>query len=208
MTSTDERLYEIRTARPEDREGILAIDSSFITSTVFHVAVTEGGFTLREVPVDPPIHKNFPPENADESDSTTARDANHRSFVAVADPNHIVGWCAVSYAPWNRRLTVENIEVPPAHRSRGVGRALMEHAVEFARDRGAGHVWLEVTNINAPAIHAYRRMDFTLCGLDMTLYDSTASEGEQALYMSMSCAPAAHERSARDAHQSQDRLAA
>lgn len=60
-------------------------------------------------------------------------------------------------------------------------------AAQFARERGAGHIWLEVTNINAPAIHAYRRMGFTFCGLDTTLYDGTPSQGEQALYMSMPC---------------------
>ncbi|RSS64686.1 GNAT family N-acetyltransferase, partial [Streptomyces sp. WAC07061] len=69
----------------------------------------------------------------------------------------------------------------------GVGRELMERAVGFARERGAGHIWLEVTNVNAPAIHAYRRMGFAFCGLDTALYHGTESEGEHALYMSMPC---------------------
>lgn len=186
MTSVDDMPYEFRTARPEDRKAIEAIDGSFTTRTVFHVAVAEDRFALREVTVDPPIHKVFPPEDTDEGDSA-GEDANRRTFVAVAEDGRPAGCCAVSYAPWNRRLTIENIEVAPDHRGRGVGRALVEHAVEFARERGAGHVWLEVTNINAPAIHAYRRMGFAFCGLDTALYDSTPSEGEQALYMSRPC---------------------
>ncbi len=63
----------------------------------------------------------------------------------------------------------------------------MSRAEEFARERGAGHIWLEVTNINAPAIHAYRRMGFALCGLDTSLYEFTASAGEYALYLSKPC---------------------
>lgn len=61
----------------------------------------------------------------------------------------------------------------------------MDHAVEFARACGAGHLWLEVTNVNAPAFHAYRRMGFRFCGPDTALYDGAPASGEQALSMAM-----------------------
>ncbi|MFF1479124.1 GNAT family N-acetyltransferase [Streptomyces sp. NPDC058301] len=186
MTTVDDMDYAFRTARPEDAQAIEALDGSFTTRTIFHVAVAEDGFTLKEIPVDPPIHKVFPPEDADDSPAAE-EDPNDRAFVAVGPDGCLAGFTAVSYAPWNRRLTIEDIEVAPAHRGRGIGRALMGHAVEFARERGAGHIWLEVSNINAPAIHAYRRMGFIFCGLDMSLYDGTSSSGEHALYMSMPC---------------------
>ncbi|WP_327153561.1 GNAT family N-acetyltransferase [Streptomyces tubercidicus] len=196
MTTVDDMDYEFRTARPEDAEAIEALDGSFTTRTIFHVAVAEGGFTLREIPVDPPIHKVFPAEEADDGDSegsgegdgpTDEEDPNSRTFVAVGTNGGLAGFAAVSYVPWNRRLAIDDIEVAPAHRGQGVGRTLMGHAVEFARERGAGHLWLEVTNINAPAIHAYRRMGFAFCGLDTMLYNGTPSLGEYALYMSMPC---------------------
>ncbi|MGW3465979.1 GNAT family N-acetyltransferase, partial [Streptomyces olivaceoviridis] len=123
----------------------------------------------------------------EEADGGGGDDGNARTFVAQGATGDLAGFVTVSYSGWNRRLVVENIEVAPEHRGRGVGRALMRLAVEFARERGAGHLWLEVTNINAPAIHAYRRMGFAFCGLDTSLYDGTPSEGEQALYMSMPC---------------------
>ncbi|MFD7624871.1 GNAT family N-acetyltransferase [Streptomyces sp. NPDC059851] len=189
MTATRETTYEFRTARPEDAEAIVALDSSFTTSTVFEVAVTDGGFTLREVPVDPPLVKVFPEDDGDDdadSDGGGA-DGDGRTFVAVGADGVLAGFAAVSYAAWNRRLTIEDIEVAPDHRGRGVGRALIGQAADFARERGAGHIWLEVTSVNAPAIHAYRRMGFAFCGLDTSLYQGTASEGEQALYMSMPC---------------------
>lgn len=187
MTSADETAYAFRTAGPEDTEAIDALDGSFTTGTVFHVEVTEDGFALREVPVDPPLTKVFPEEESDDSDDAGGEDFGSRTFVAVGADGELAGFAAVSYSPWNRRLTVEDIEVAPEHRNRGVGRALMGHAVDFARECGAGHVWLEVTNVNAPAIHAYRRMGFAFCGLDTSLYNGTGSEGEQAIYMSMPC---------------------
>ncbi|NXY95034.1 GNAT family N-acetyltransferase [Streptomyces sp. BR123] len=190
MTVTkDTTTYEFRTARPEDAEAIVALDGSFTTSTVFEVAVTDGGFALREVPVDPPLVKVFPDGFGDDDDGAdeAGAEGDSRTFVAVGADGVLAGFAAVFYSPWNRRLTIEDIEVAPDHRGRGLGRALIGHAAGFARERGAGHIWLEVTSVNAPAIHAYRRMGFAFCGLDTSLYQGTESEGEHALYMSMPC---------------------
>ncbi|MFA7766550.1 GNAT family N-acetyltransferase [Streptomyces sp. NPDC048723] len=183
-----------RLARPEDAGAIEALDSSFTTATVFEVSDpgsgdgAGSGFLLREVPVDPPVHKVFPPEEHDEQVFGGGKDsaADARTFVAL-DGDLLCGFAAVGYAPWNRRLTIEDIEVSPGHRGRGIGRALMECAERFARERGAEHLWLEVSSVNAPAVHAYRRMGFTFCGLDTALYGGTPAAGEQALYMSRPC---------------------
>ncbi|WTO38650.1 GNAT family N-acetyltransferase [Streptomyces achromogenes] len=187
MTTADDTGYRYRAALPEDAPAIEALDSSFTTGTVFRVSVTDEGFLLREVPVEPPLTKVFPEGEPDGDEGEGEDGADSRTFVAQGASGELAGFVTASYSGWNRRLTVEDIEVAPEHRGRGVGRALMGLAAQFARERGAGHIWLEVTNINAPAIHAYRRMGFTFCGLDTTLYDGTPSQGEQALYMSMPC---------------------
>ncbi|MFD4126242.1 GNAT family N-acetyltransferase [Streptomyces globisporus] len=192
MPPADDTTHEIRTATPEDAGLVEALDGSFTTATIFHVEAAENGFTLREIPVDPPLTKVFPEEDLDENDQDSRSEGDQelqgdRTFLAVAPDGSLAGFVSVAYARWNRRLTIEDIEVAPDHRGRGVGRALMSRAEEFARERGAGHIWLEVTNINAPAIHAYHRMGFALCGLDTSLYESTASAGEYALYLSKPC---------------------
>ncbi|MFF6815702.1 GNAT family N-acetyltransferase [Streptomyces sp. NPDC012403] len=185
MSTVGNTAYRYRIAAPQDTEAIEALDDSFTTDTVFQVTVTEEGFALREIPVEPPLTKVFPEDNPGGGDAED--DADSRTFVAHGAVGDLAGFLAVSYSGWNRRLIIEDIAVAPQHRGRGVGRALMGLAREFARERGAGHLWLEVTNINAPAIHAYRRMGFVFCGLDTTLYEGTPSRGEQALYMSMPC---------------------
>ncbi|MFF2222606.1 GNAT family N-acetyltransferase [Streptomyces globisporus] len=202
MPPADDTTYEIRTATPEDAGLVEALDGSFTTATIFHVETAENGFTLREIPVDPPLTKVFPEEDLDENDQDSGGEgdqanqgtessrgvrADEETFLAVAPDGSLAGFVSVAYARWNRRLTIEDIEVAPDHRGRGVGGALMSRAEEFARECGAGHIWLEVTNINAPAIHAYHRMGFALCGLDTSLYESTASAGEYALYLSKPC---------------------
>ncbi|GHF33413.1 hypothetical protein GCM10018772_68800 [Streptomyces fumanus] len=108
------------------------------------MAVTENGFALHEIPVDPPIHKVYPAENTDDADAPAAEgDPNSRTFVAVGTDGSLAGFATVSYASWNRRLAIEDIEIAPAHRGRGVGRTLIGHAVKFASESGAGHIWLE-----------------------------------------------------------------
>ncbi|MEU2063722.1 GNAT family N-acetyltransferase [Streptomyces sp. NPDC013455] len=202
-----------RPARPGDDAAIAALDGSFTTDSVFEVTATPEGFAIREVPVHPPLHKVFPDEedegdegdgqdHADEGDGQDHADAacgadgtcgpdraghgagpgRTRTVVAV-DGEELCGFVTVSFEPWNGRATVRDIEVAPAWRGAGVGRALMEHAVGFARECGAVHLWLEVSNVNAPAVHAYLRMGFTFCGLDTSLYAGTESSGEQALFM-------------------------
>lgn len=177
-----------RPARPQDAGAIEALDGSFTTATVFEVSPAGLGFALREVPVDPPVYKEFPPEEHDEQGlgRGSGADGDARTYVAL-DDGRVCGFVAVGYAAWNRRLTIEDIEVSPAHRGRGIGRALMECAAEFARERGAERLWLEVSTVNAPAVHAYRRMGFELCGLDTTLYEGTPAAGERALFMSRPC---------------------
>ncbi|MEU8773855.1 GNAT family N-acetyltransferase [Streptomyces sp. NPDC048606] len=189
MTTTADPSVAYRTARPEDRAAIEALDGSFVTRSVFEVTRPEDGFVLREVPVDPPVRKVFPQDDEpdDEADGDDdAGDADRRTFVAL-DGGVLCGFVAVAHSAWNRRLVVEDIEIAPTHRGRGIGRSLMELAADFARERGAAHLWLEVSTVNAPAVHAYRRMGFTLCGLDTTLYDGTPAAGEQALFMSRPC---------------------
>ncbi|MFJ7156493.1 GNAT family N-acetyltransferase [Streptomyces sp. NPDC101118] len=178
-----------RVARPGDAGPIEALDGSFTTDTVLDVVVTSDGFGIRERAVDPPVRKVFPPEEHDEQSLGPDVAADARTVVALdgGEDGRVCGFVAVRYAPWNRRLTVEDIEVAPGHRGLGIGRALMEHAAEFGRERGAGHLWLEVSSVNVPAVRAYRRLGFLFCGLDTHLYDGTPAAGEIALYMSRPC---------------------
>ncbi|MBP2479073.1 ribosomal protein S18 acetylase RimI-like enzyme [Crossiella equi] len=166
-----------RTATPADRAALSTLDNSFTTGTVFEVNATGHGFELCERPVVPPLHKVFPAEEPAEADHT---------IVAVAE--RVVGGIELDLHSWNRRLTIANIAIAPEHRGRGLGRALLERGLAHGRAHGARTCWLEVSSVNAPAVHAYRRWGFTLCGLDTTLYTGTESEGETALFMARSLA--------------------
>ncbi|MFC0598524.1 GNAT family N-acetyltransferase [Streptomyces palmae] len=166
--------YTYRPLARTDHSRLAALDSSFTTDTRYVVTATPAGFTVRPVPLDPPLTKHFPDEDDEPAEYT----------VVALEGDRVCGAIAVDYEAWNHRLAIRDIAVAPAHRGRGMGRGLMAQALAYGRSRGARTAWLEVTDLNAPAIRAYQRMGFTFCGLDTSLYIGTASEGETALFMS------------------------
>ncbi|RJO77958.1 GNAT family N-acetyltransferase [Nocardia panacis] len=180
MTVTGHDTVIYRAARPEDAAAMNAIDDSFSTNMVLTVTSTDSGFVLSETRIDPPVRKKFP-------DDGQSRDEDPGdTMVAVAD-RQVCGFVTTEYEAWNRRLTIVEIRVAPTHRGRGIGHALLDQVMRRARELGAGHVWLEVTNVNVPAIRLYRKAGFAFCGLDTSLYTTTESAGETALFMSRSC---------------------
>jgi hypothetical protein len=53
----------------------------------------------------------------------------------------------------------------------------------MGREASAVTAWAETSNVNHPGVEAYRRLGFSLCGCDATLYRGTPSEEEFALYL-------------------------
>jgi len=56
---------------------------------------------------------------------------------------------------------VNNVAVRPGHRSRGIGRRLVEFAMREGAGRGAARVFLDVRSANATARRLYARLGFT-----------------------------------------------
>jgi ribosomal-protein-alanine N-acetyltransferase len=77
-------------------------------------------------------------------------------------------------------LHVLNVATDPAQRRRGVARAVMEAAIEQARQRKCSLATLEVRRSNEPAIHLYRSLGFRSVGIRPNYY---VDEGEDAIVM-------------------------
>ncbi|GHG46792.1 GNAT family N-acetyltransferase [Streptomyces griseocarneus] len=162
-----------RPARPDELRAARELDNSFTTSTVLRVTASDDGFVLHQVPVEPELRKVYPDDEDEEGEDQE---------VLVADAGgELCGAVSFAYEEWNRRLVVADIRVSPGRRGRGIGAGLMDRALARGRELGAR---------TAPAVRAYRRMGFVLCGLDTSLYTGTSSEGETALFMSRPLAPA------------------
>jgi ribosomal protein S18 acetylase RimI-like enzyme len=163
-----------------DRQQLLELDRSFVTDRVYHVVRTDASFMLQEAPVEPPLRKELPLEY-----DLGAERAWEDGLVGDLD-GEIVGFAAWKHEVWNRRTVLWHLYVEANLRGRGVGRELVARVIERARDAGMRAVWLETSSVNYPAIAFYRRLGFTLDGLDLSLYDPSGSAaGETALYFAL-----------------------
>jgi ribosomal protein S18 acetylase RimI-like enzyme len=57
---------------------------------------------------------------------------------------------------------LDKLYVDPAHQRRGIGRALVDAIRAFARQQGAGRLWLQVNRNNQQAVRAYQSYGFDI----------------------------------------------
>ncbi|HEY0150529.1 MAG TPA: GNAT family protein [Longimicrobium sp.] len=88
-------------------------------------------------------------------------------LVAIAEGGAVVGWCDVDRHTREgfRHSARLGIGLLPGHRGRGLGRRLMEAAIEAAWGAGLERVELEVFASNARAIALYEKLGFVAEGV-------------------------------------------
>lgn len=59
-----------------------------------------------------------------------------------------------------RLYLIANVAVHPAHRGKGIARALTERSLQHARGKKVDDIWLHVRNDNPSAIHLYETLGF------------------------------------------------
>lgn len=92
------------------------------------------------------------------------RDPNNQVLVAC-DGDVVIGTLQLTFTPslsyrggW--RATVESVRTDAALRSRGVGTALMQHAIELARAKGCVLMQLSTHQSRGAAHRFYERLGF------------------------------------------------
>ncbi|KAB8079745.1 acyl-CoA N-acyltransferase [Aspergillus leporis] len=198
------RSLHYRLSTDEDKAALRMIDSSFVTDRIFRVdfttsnAITDTtGFGIRitTINLDSPLHKYFP----DDEDSDAEGNPTNGFTVVVEDigrhsgddisttgptDRKVIGFVSAKFSAWNSRLIITDIEIDPSYRCQGIGRRLIRFAESLGISRyHVHHLWLEVSNVNYPAIQSYLGMGFQLAGLDVSLYIGTQAEREVALFM-------------------------
>jgi len=99
-------------------------------------------------------------------------------FAAELDGEQ-VGWIELGYHKWNNRIRVWELLVKEEFRRRGMGTLLMQHAVEFAKKKGARMLVLETQTCNVPAIEFYLKQGFELIGFDIAAYSNQDIEKKE-----------------------------
>lgn len=110
------------------------------------------------------MHENSPPESVHAFDIDKLRQPGVTFWTGWLDDDIVVMGAL-------KRLDAENGEiksmrVADAFLGRGVGRAMLEHIMEEARNAGMKTLWLETGSTEAfvPATTLYERAGFRFCG--------------------------------------------
>ena len=115
-------------------------------------------------PVQPPYEREVHAEDIDYSFD----ESGPTIFFAEVD-GHLAGRIRMMRW-WNRFAYVEDLVVNPQYRGQGIGRALMERGIQWARENQFPGVMLETQDDNVPACMLYQSCGFVLSGLDRNLY--------------------------------------
>ena len=109
----------------------------------------------------PQLTNNNPPPSLDEL-ADLVRDAASTLMVARDDTGQIVGALTLSVyrVPTGIRSIIEDVIVDNAARGQGIGEALMQRAIELAREKGAQNISLTSNPMREAANRLYLRVGF------------------------------------------------
>jgi len=139
------------------------LDDSFLVQSELVLFAEDGAVRYEVVPV-PPYEKRYRKDDL----IAHGEAADKEMFLAFLDDS-LAGRIVLS-AGWNRYAWVEDIAVDARHRRAGVGRALMDRAIDWAAERGLPGIRLETQSNNVPACRFYEACGFHLGGFDRDLY--------------------------------------
>ena len=144
-------MIAIRPARPEDAATLVALGSTVGREPEAWLLSTDGWRSVGE-----------------ERRYLRALKRHPDAAVFVAeDDGAIVGRLSVARDPHtaSRHVADLGLMVAASHRRRGIGRALLEQAVAWARDAGVSKLELHVFPWNEPALRLYEQFGFEREGL-------------------------------------------
>ncbi len=163
--------------RQTDSKRLSDFDASFSTEYIYRVAVDKMSVEIVEEKLDVPFQKTY-------QFDLINKDIDEADYAVIAEIDEIIaGFAIVKYEEWNNRAVLTGIFVTPESKGKGVGRALVKAAINFARTKSARCLWAETQNVNYPAIQFYRKIGFEFCGFDSALYNpADVSSDETAFY--------------------------
>lgn len=105
---------------------------------------------------------------------------NEAAFLAMLNGN-CIGSLRVGKR-WNNNSFIDDLAIDRAHRGQGVGKMLMDAAVQWSKEKGFNGVSLETQNGNLLACRFYMKYGFKLGGIDTMVYTHPLYKKDIALY--------------------------
>lgn len=168
--------WVIRSFRPSEVYRLREINPTFVSPATLRVHKTgaglEVGWRLEEVTLPEPYDKgaayDLTPEDLDEIAGRAMRD-DCLVFVVEAK-GRLVGLYDLEILHWNNTGWLWNLLVDVGHRGQGLGRALFDRGLAWAREQNLRSVVIETQSNNVPACRFYQRVGCHLVGIQDEYY--------------------------------------
>ncbi|GED00392.1 streptothricin N-acetyltransferase SatA [Bacillus atrophaeus] len=116
----------------------------------------------------------------DEIDNSYIQEEGKVVFFYYVE-NNCVGRIKIR-SNWNGYALIEDIAVAKDYRKNGVGTALLNKAIEWAKENHFSGLMLETQDINVSACHFYAKNNFVIGAVDTMLYSNFSTSNEYAIF--------------------------
>jgi ribosomal protein S18 acetylase RimI-like enzyme len=175
----------VRVAADDDCDALADLDLTYPTGR--YLAINRAGESP-ELSISLEWRKREAPErNYNEYTADGLRSALSRVdlFLAGLIEGRPVGMLIIMKPEWTDAAEITDLAVDRSARRSGIGRALVERAADWARERGYRSLWVEPRADNAGAIDFYTRLGFRLSVFNRMYSNSDDAPGKTTLFMHM-----------------------
>lgn len=150
------------------------IDSSFIVDSKLRLSFSDNQFTYETEPVIPYV-KKYEYEHPDYS---LYIDSDTGTVFFALESNNLAGEIFI-VKRWNRYAYINDFAVKQEYRRKGIGKALLSKAIEWAKEKNCIGIEAETQDVNVKACLFYERNGFVLGGVNSYLYKSSEKEKDE-----------------------------
>jgi len=160
----------VRPATLADLSACLSLDHVSVTDHVWQMKVQESesqvGVAFHTVRLPRRMQVTYP-RNLEQLVEDWQRD---EAFLVAEVDGEVQGYVDLVNLPWQQMGQMNNLAVDRSYRRRGIGRALVRGARQWAREQGLRLLQAEATTKNYPAICFYQKLGFQFCGYNDHYY--------------------------------------
>ena len=160
-------MISIRPIQPDTAALLDQIDNRYTARETVSAQYDDAGFTLAYAPLPKPVQRTYPPGGVFTAQELLRR-KDAECFFAWADDKP-VGQAVVA-THWTKLAMLYDIRVDESARGAGVGRALIDACVRWAKEQGLKGLIAETQAQNPSACRFYQHIGFVLGGVDRLLY--------------------------------------
>lgn len=150
---------------------INTIDSTFTVDSKIKINLLENQFSY-EIKSVIPYEKTYEYENPDYS----AYINSDLKTVFFAFENEKLSGQIIILKYWSGYAYINDIRVKEEFRGKGIGKALMQKAIEWAKQNSCVGVEVETQDVNVKACLFYKKLGFLLGGFNSFRYKSFENE--------------------------------